>query len=806
MVARGLPSQFRRALLAWFVLAFVQVASATAGTVRLYWDANTEPDLAGYVLVWGAARGVYSQSLTVPATVVTQEVTGVPDGTWYFAIRAFNASGLQSSLSNEVTVTVGQSAPTVTSFSPALGPVAGGTPVTITGTNFQSGVTVRFGTRPATVTSVTSTRIVATAPAALVAGRVDLFVVNPDGTGVQLPQAYTYQTGLPVITSLAPVTGPAAGGTRVTITGTGFQPGASVSFDGQPATVLSVSPTSVVVSTPARAPGLAGLMLTNPDSQSASRSNAYTYGNTGPFITHVLPDSGPASGGTTVSVVGGGFAVNAAVTFDGVAARVVSRADGVLTVQSPAHATGAVAVAVINGDSTAIRPSGFSYASADETFVRYFAEGASGSFFQTRFAVANPHTEAVTVTVTFTDTLGTPTSVDVTVPALSRVTLDERNRPVLASEAFATKFECARVVGVERTVTWAAGGPTYGAHSETGVAAPRTSWTLAEGATMAGFNTFYLLQNPTTETAQVKVQYLLATGERLEKVHPVAPLSRTNIWVNKDDPKLEAAEMSATLTSVNGVPVVVERSMYRNNGGELFSAGHNSAAVEAPALRWFLAEGATGGTFDEFVLIANPNATAATLKVSYLRAGQAPLVQTHVAPALSRLTLWVDEAAPDLANAEVSIVVESVTPTPVVVERSMWWRATPGGEWVEAHNSRGATSTAPRWVVSDGEAGGPAQASTYVLVANTSGAPASVRFTLLPETGTPRSVVDTVSANGRFSLDVAAAFPEAGHSRFSVLVESVTGTAPLVVERASYSSTPTTPWASGTNALAMPVP
>ena len=160
------------------------------------------------------------------------------------------------------------------------------------------------------------------------------------------------------------------------------------------------------------------------------------------------------------------------------------------------------------------------------------------------------------------------------------------------------------------------GGPAYGAHSDVGVTAPRTSWVLAEGATIAGFNTFYLLQNPTTTTAEVKVQYLLATGQRIEKIHPVAPRSRTNIWVNKDDPALAAAEMSAAITSLNNVPVVVERSMYRNKGSELFSAGHNSAAVDAPALRWFLAEGATGGTFDEFVLIANPNASAATLRVS----------------------------------------------------------------------------------------------------------------------------------------------------------------------------------------------
>ena len=55
-------------------------------------------------------------------------------------------------------------------------------------------------------------------------------------------------------------------------------------------------------------------------------------------------------------------------------------------------------------------------------------------------------------------------------------------------------------------------------------------------------------------------------------------------------------------------------------------------------------------------------------------------------------------------------------------------------------------------------------------------------------------------------MDVAGSFPEAQGTRFSVLVESVSGAAPLVVERASYSSTSTTPWAAGTNSLAVPLP
>jgi hypothetical protein len=48
----------------------VRVVRSEAGPTRFWWDANTESDLAAYVLVWGAASGVYTESFTV--------VPGVP--------------------------------------------------------------------------------------------------------------------------------------------------------------------------------------------------------------------------------------------------------------------------------------------------------------------------------------------------------------------------------------------------------------------------------------------------------------------------------------------------------------------------------------------------------------------------------------------------------------------------------------------------------------------------------------------------------------------------------------------------------
>ena len=83
-------------------------------------------------------------------------------------------------------------APTVTSVSPVSGPTSGGTAVTITGTGFVSGASVRFGTVMATNVNVASgTSITATTPAHA-QGNVNVVVTNADGQSGTLVNGYTY--------------------------------------------------------------------------------------------------------------------------------------------------------------------------------------------------------------------------------------------------------------------------------------------------------------------------------------------------------------------------------------------------------------------------------------------------------------------------------------------------------------------------------------------------------------------------------------------------------------------------------------
>ncbi|MEI7926141.1 MAG: IPT/TIG domain-containing protein, partial [Chloroflexota bacterium] len=123
-------------------------------------------------------------------------------------------------------------APTVSAVAPALGPSAGGTSITITGTGFVSGATVTIGGTAATgVTVVSATSITATTPAGT-PGSATVTVRNSDGQAANVGGGFTFQYPVPTVTAIAPATGTSDGGTAITVTGTGFRAGATVRIGG----------------------------------------------------------------------------------------------------------------------------------------------------------------------------------------------------------------------------------------------------------------------------------------------------------------------------------------------------------------------------------------------------------------------------------------------------------------------------------------------------------------------------------------------------------------------------------------------
>lgn len=92
-------------ILCLLLLLALRETPAAAQSVTLAWDANTEPDLAGYVVQAGTQHGgPYADRVTTPST--TAQIEGLQAGTtYYFVVRAINALGLIGGPSNEVSAT-----------------------------------------------------------------------------------------------------------------------------------------------------------------------------------------------------------------------------------------------------------------------------------------------------------------------------------------------------------------------------------------------------------------------------------------------------------------------------------------------------------------------------------------------------------------------------------------------------------------------------------------------------------------------------------------------------------------------------
>jgi hypothetical protein len=321
----------------------------------------------------------------------------------------------------------------------------------------------------------------------------------------------------------------------------------------------------------------------------------------------------------------------------------------------------------------------------------YFAEGATHGAFDLFYLLQNPGSTAATATITYLlPAPRTPIVRPYTLLPNSRRTIYVDQEADLGATDVSARIDADQPIFAERAMYMTSGGqPFAGGTASAGITAPATQWFIAEGATGAFFDLFILIGNPSTSPAAVTITYLLPDGTTVERLHQVAAESRRTISVKGEDPRLAATAVSATITSTNAVPIVVERAMWWPSPN--WYEGTVTAATTTSAARWALA----GGFIDQrpdtetYLLIANPGTMAANVTIDVGAGGDSPdplfpnrqaCRVTVPVPARGRYTTGLKGLCPALGTdvsfpMRIAGIIASDGP-PIVVERSTYWSTT----------------------------------------------------------------------------------------------------------------------------------
>jgi hypothetical protein len=519
-----------------------------------------------------------------------------------------------------------------------------------------------------------------------------------------------------------------------------------------------------------------------------------------PAITSITPPYGPP--GTQVTINGSGFGSSRGagkgksgkgasyVSFNDVAAtEYLKWTDTKVVCVVPQGATpGPVVVVTSAGTSNAKT---FTVTAPPKSPslspTWYLAEGSTDWGYDCYITIENPNTTSVNVKLTYQTKSGEVPGPQFAMAAQSQATVNPMD--TVGNTDFSTKVECTdgKTIAADRTMTWTGtGAASPEAHSSIGVTSPEKTWYLAEGSSSWGFECWLLIQNPNASEATATVTYMIEGSSPVTKEKKVPASSRATFNM-KDD----IEEKDASIKVEADIPVIPERAMYRNNRRE----GHDSIGTTAPATDYFLAEGTTAWGFTTYVLVQNPNDTAANVTVTYMT-GAGPQPQTPFSmPANSRKTIRVNDVLP---NKDFSTQVHA--DKPIIAERAMYWGAgTPMGE--ACHDSIGMDKPHMTFYLPDGQTSEGRE--TWTLVQNPNEVEVEVEVSYLapyheiipgpaPIPPGNRYFTATIPANSRRTFNMAdevkldPIYPYADYYKYSIMVTSKTAGKPIMVERAMY--------------------
>ncbi|MCE3012470.1 MAG: IPT/TIG domain-containing protein, partial [Proteobacteria bacterium] len=298
------------------------IASVTPSSGRVEgFPTNPTITIAGFAFSPGATVTIDGNSCpttsVATSSIVCQPPAGSPGGK---VVRVTNPDALFGTRANGYTYI---DAPTLTGILPINGPLGGGRTVTLTGTNFLTGMTIDLGGSACTspiVLSTTSMTCVTGLRA--IQGAVLGTVTNSFGQTGNLTGAYNYRSP-PDFTSVTPAQIGMSGGVISIVGADLFDVGATdptVLVNGQTCTgvvfdgINTITCTAPALSPAPTTPLAVSIQIFNPDGQTDTQASALTY-QPFPSIASITPSSGPLNAPQVVVITGTGFTATTTIDF-----------------------------------------------------------------------------------------------------------------------------------------------------------------------------------------------------------------------------------------------------------------------------------------------------------------------------------------------------------------------------------------------------------------------------------------------------------------------------------------------------------
>lgn len=423
----------------------------------------------------------------------------------------------------------------------------------------------------------------------------------------------------------------------------------------------------------------------------------------------------------------------------------------------------------------------------------YFAEGTARSNFETYFTVQNSSNQAAEVRLDFQMGDGANSFEEITVPPVSRATVrpsDLLGKGDTDAYDYSTLITCTNGVQVvaERSIYFNYTGTDgklrwRGGSGALGTNMTADKWYFAEGTCRPNFDTWFTIQNPGDEPAQVVLTYQKGDGKTATQIINVQAKSRRTIYPRAllgtaDD---DAHDFCTVVSSDRGI--VVERPVYFNYNG-VWDGGHVVPGATSPSSTFYFAEGTSRPGFDEYICLQNPQAQSVKVSLKYTRGDGGIKYDEITIPAKTRRTVTPKKLLGSAHELRCDFSTTVTADQEIVAERPIYFSLREQ-KWNGGTNVMGASAASPTWYLSEGCA--RPGFIPYICVQNPGNNTANVVLTFMKGDGSTEQSHLEIPGNTRKTVHAAdiVGAADAVASDFSTLISS---DMPIIVERPMYFS------------------